>query len=164
MAIIYQTKHFIVESHEKPFVDYEDWWHIRIRIKDEYRDEITDRTKLSPKQAIEYMRLSMAVWEAFEIVMNKFNIPVIKINYQEMWNWYAKEHWGKPFLHEHIFWRSKDAIKQPRPESVYLPDRNSWFYDWFRPLLENHIVLIREEIERIFQLEKYKEENRNLAK
>ena len=24
MALIYETRHFIVESHEKPFVDYED--------------------------------------------------------------------------------------------------------------------------------------------
>lgn len=162
MALIYETKHFIVESHEKPFVDYEDWGHIRIRIKDDFKENITDRTKLNPKQAIEYMRLSMIVWEALEKIMNQENIPVIKINYQEMGNWYAKEQWWKPFLHEHIFGRSENAKKQPRPESVYLPDRKTGFYDWFRPLLENHIKWIKAEIEKLFEQEKYKDENRSL--
>lgn len=159
MAIIYESKTFIVESHEKPFVDYEDWWHIRIRIKDEFKNAVTDRTKLDPKQAIEYIRLSMVVWEALENIMNQKGIPVIRVNYQEMWNRYAKESWGKPFLHEHIFWRSKDAKKQPRPESVYLPDRATWFYEWFRPLPNDRIELMREKIEEIYKQDKYRDEN-----
>ena len=162
MALIYETRHFIVESHEKPFVDYEDGWHIRIRIKDAYRAEVTDRTKLSPKQAIEYIRLSMVVGEALEKVMNDFSIPVIKINYQEMWNRYAKEPAWRPFLHEHIFGRSENAKAQPRPESVYLPDRSTWFYEGFRPLLEEHRDAIKAEIEQILWQEKYQDTERSL--
>ena len=92
MAYISETKHFIVESHDQPFVDREDGGHIRIRIKDNYKDIVIDRNKLSPLQAIELMRLTMVVGESMEYVMNhEFNIPVIKINYQDMGNRYAKK-------------------------------------------------------------------------
>jgi diadenosine tetraphosphate (Ap4A) HIT family hydrolase len=74
----------IVESHPKPFVTRTDGGHVRIRIKDK---SISDRTKLSVKQAIELMRLSMIVGEAFEKGMNARGVPVVKINYQDMGNW-----------------------------------------------------------------------------
>jgi hypothetical protein len=76
--LIYETKNFIVESHEKPFISRTDGGHIRIRIKD---DSITDRTKLDPKTAIELMRLTMITGAAFEKAMNNLGIPVVKINY-----------------------------------------------------------------------------------
>lgn len=66
MTYIFESDHFIVESHNQPFVDREDWGHIRIRIKDVYKDNITDRTKLNSKQAIELMRLTMIIGEALE--------------------------------------------------------------------------------------------------
>ena len=88
MALIYETKNFIVESHEKPFVTRTDGGHIRIKVKDK---SITDRTKLSPKTAIELMRLTMIVGEAMEKGMNKRGINVIKINYQDMGNWAYKK-------------------------------------------------------------------------
>jgi hypothetical protein len=47
--LIYETENFIVESHEEPLVSREEGGHIRIKIKDE---NITDRTKLTPKQGI----------------------------------------------------------------------------------------------------------------
>lgn len=162
MEPIYQTKHFIVMSLEKPWVDYEDWWHVIIQMKDEFKDKIPDRTKLNPQQAIEFIRLSMVVWEALEEVMNQMGIPVIKINYQEMWNWHAKKPGEKPFLHEHIFWRSKNAKKQPRPEAVYLPAKETWFYEGFRPLPDSRMGLMRNKIEKIFEQKKYKDENRSL--
>ena len=76
MSVFFETQNFIVESHEKPFVSRTDGGHIRIRIKDE---SITDRTKLSPAQAIELMRLTLIIGEAMEKGMNKIGIPVIKI-------------------------------------------------------------------------------------
>ena len=127
MAEIYQTKNFIVESHEKPFLPRTDGGHIRIRVKDE---SITDRTKLDSKTAIELMRITMITGEALQTAMNNLGIPVVKINYQDMGNWSYKE--GKlPFLHVHVFGRASNAIKQIWPESMYLPDRKTGFYDGF---------------------------------
>lgn len=155
MAIIFETQNFIVESHEKPFVSRTDGGHIRIKVKDL---AITDRTKLSPKQAIELMRLTMIVGESFEVAMNKRNIPVVKINYQDMGNWAAKTN-TKPFLHIHVFGRSKDAVKQPWPESVYLPDRGTGFFEGFEPLNDDDRSEILKEIELISKENKYSDES-----
>lgn len=128
--IFHETKNFIVESHEKPFISRTDGGHIRIRVKD---DSITDRTKLDPKTAIELMRLTMIVGVAMEIAMNNLGIPVVKINYQDMGNWAWKTN-TKPFFHIHVFGRASNAVKKIWPESVYLPDRGTRFYDGFEPL------------------------------
>jgi diadenosine tetraphosphate (Ap4A) HIT family hydrolase len=155
MALIYETENFIVESHEKPFVARTDGGHIRIRVKDK---SITDRTKLEPKLAIEMMRLTMIAGEALEISMNNLGIPVVKINYQDMGNWVFKIG-DKPFLHIHVLGRAKNAVKQPWPESVYLPDRKTGFYDGFEPLNEGDIKEIRKNIEKISKRDKYQDAN-----
>lgn len=155
---IYETENFIVESHEKPFLPRTDGGHIRIKIKDE---SITDRTKLNPEIAVELMRLTMVVGEALQVVMNKQGIPVIKINYQDMGNWAYKKG-QNPFLHVHIFGRSTDAVKQLWPESMYLPDRGTGFYNDFEPLNETDVKLIRREIEDLFKQEKYQDKNWHL--
>lgn len=151
---IYETKNFIVESHEKPFVSRTDGGHIRIRVKDE---GITDRTKLDPKTAIELMRLTMIVGEAMEMAMNNLGISVVKINYQDMGNWAWKTN-TKPFLHVHVFGRASNAVKQIWPESVYLPDRGTGFYDGFEPLNNEDIEEIKKQINTVSQEEKYSEE------
>lgn len=155
---IYETKNFIVESHEKPFITRTDGGHIRIRIKD---DSIIDRTKLDPKTAIELMRLTMVVGSAMETAMNNLGIPVVKINYQDMGNWAWKTN-TKPFLHIHVFGRASNALKQIWPESVYLPDRGTGFYDDFEPLNSKDIEEIKKQINIVLQEEKYSEEKWDL--
>jgi len=151
MAVFYETKNFVVESREKPLVPREAGGHIRIRIKDE---TITDRTKLEPKVAIELMRLSMIVGEAFEKAMNIRGIKVIKINYQDMGNWAWKD--GiKPYLHYHIFGRVMGSKDQPFPDSVFLPDRKTGFYDNFAPVTEEDNKEIAKQIEIISAEPKY---------
>ena len=153
--LIFESANFIVESHEQPFVPRTDGGHIRIRIKDW---GIADRTKIEPKVAIELMRLTMIVGEAFEVAMNNRGIPVVKINYQDMGNWAAKTG-EKPFLHIHIFGRATDAVKQPWPESVYLPDRKTGFYEGFEPLNNEDIREIKKQIAIIEAQSKYRNEN-----
>ncbi|EKE29301.1 MAG: hypothetical protein ACD_2C00193G0022 [uncultured bacterium (gcode 4)] len=153
--LITETENFIVESHEKPFVSRTDGWHIRIKVKDL---SIEDRTCLNPRQAIELARLTMLVGESFLIAMNNRGIPVVKINYQDMGNWAFKTG-DKPFLHVHVFGRSTDAEKQIFPESVYLPARESGFYEGFEPLNQEDIEEINEQIRVVWEKEKYWEEN-----
>ena len=155
MALIYETDNFIVESHDKPFVSREEGGHIRIRVKDE---NISDRTKLNPKQAKEFIRLSMIVGEALEKGMNERGVKVIKVNYQDMGNWYYKNG-TKPFFHCQVFGRVLGAKNQPFPESVYLPDRSTGFYDKFVPLDGEDIKVIKRFIEEISERPEYKLEN-----
>ena len=154
MAIIYETENFIVDSQERPFVCRTDGGHIRIKAKDL---SITDRTKLSPKQAIESMRLTMIVGEAFEKAMNDKGVPVVKVNYQDMGNWYVKTN-TKPYFHIHLFGRSKDAVKQIWPEAVYLPDRGTGFYEGFEPLNESDRTEIFKHINIVSKENKYSDE------
>ncbi|MEI7621234.1 MAG: hypothetical protein WCJ51_01730 [Candidatus Moraniibacteriota bacterium] len=154
MAQIYETENFIVESFERPHVDRLDGGHIKIAPK----KHLADRTQLSPKLAIEFMRLTMVAGEAFETAMNNCGIPVVKINYQDMGNW-AYKTGGKPLFHLHLYGRASNAVWQIFPESVYLPDRSTGFYDKFEPLNENDIKEIQKQIEIISQKEKYKKEN-----
>lgn len=154
MTVFYETENFIVEAHPRPFVSREEGGHIRVRIRDE---EIADQTMLSPPQAIELVRLTMIVGQALLYGMNKRGVPVVRINYQEMGNWAAKNN-TRPFLHVHIFGRSKEAVAQPYTEAVYLPDRSTGFYDNFVPLNEDDIVLIKNKMEELFGTEKFKNE------
>ena len=155
MSVFFETKHFIVESHPKPFVSRTDCGHIRIRVKDE---SISDRTKLQPKQAIELMRLTMLVGEAMQLGMNDQEIPVVKINYEELGNWVFKPNGGHAFLHIHVFGRSAKAVKQPFPEAVYLPDRSTGFYDGFEPLSNEDEKVILNRIELLLKESRYSEE------
>lgn len=149
--LIYESPNFIIESREQPFLPRTDGGHIRIITKDK---SIASRTQLEPKVAIELMRLTMVTGEALEKAMNKRGIPVVKINYQDMGNWAAKDN-TQPFLHVHVFGRASNAIKQPWPESMYLPDRKTGFYEGFEPLNEEDIKQIKEEMTAILKQEKY---------
>ena len=160
MAQIYQTENFIVESHEKPFVTRTDGGHIRIRIKD---TTISDRTQLTPIVAIELIRLTMLVGRAMEKGLNNRGIRIVKINYQDMGNWAFKTG-NKPFLHVHVFGRTKNAKYQVFPESVYLPDRSSGFYDKFEPLNGDDILEIEKQIELLLQQDKYQSSKWGLFK
>lgn len=101
MALIFESKHFIVESHEKPEVDKFDGGHIKISPK----VVCEDRSHLSPSQAIEMMRLTIVAGQALKTVLAKQGIELGRINYQDNGNW-------KPFLHIHIYGRAKNAQYQ----------------------------------------------------
>jgi len=151
MVLIYETDNFIVESNERPLVSRLDGGNIRIKVKD---TSITDRTKLTPKMAIELMRLTMIVGEALEKALIRRGIPVVKVNYHDIGNWAFKKNQA-PYLHIHMFGRAKDAKYQPFPESVYLPDWNSGFYDNFEALNEEDISEIKHQINLLLKLPKY---------
>ena len=148
---IYETKNFIVESREKPFLPRTDGGHVRIVVKDK---NITDRTKLEPQTAIELMRLTMLIGEALQIAMNNRGVPVVKVNYHDMGNW-ADKTGDKPVLHVHVFGRASNAVKQPWPESMYLPDRKTGFYEGFEPLNVVDIKEIQKQIKILESEDKY---------
>jgi len=152
MALIYETQNFIVEAFEKPHVTRIDGGHIKIYPK----KEVIDRTELSPKEAIELMRLTMVVGKAMEVGMTKRGIKIARVNYQEMGNWAFKTN-KEPYFHLHIYGRAKDAKYQPYDEAVQLPDRSTGFYDGFEPLNKKDITEIRKEIGIILKEDKYKD-------
>ena len=151
MAQIFETKNFILETREKPFVDRAEGGHIRIWSK----IKVSDRTKLTPEQAIEYTKLSMVAGEALTNVMKKQGIDIGIVNYQEMGNWSVFNPEGVT-MHMHIFGRAKTATIQKYGDAVSLPHRESGFYDRFKPLTEEDIQEMQKEIQKLLDTEKYK--------
>lgn len=151
MALIFETTNYILETREKPFVDKAEGGHIRIWSK----IYVSNRTQLTPEQAAEYMKLSMIAGEALINVMKQQGIDIGIVNYQEMGNWSVFKPEGVR-MHMHIFGRAKTATIQKYGEAVLLPQRETGFYDKFKPLDETDIKQMRAEIERLLTTEKYR--------
>lgn len=149
--IIYETDNFTIDAPEYPFVDRLEGGHIRISAK----IKVSDRTKLSPELAKEYMKLSMLVGEAMKIGLGRRGIDIGIVNYQEMGNWAVFDPDG-PSLHMHIFGRAKTATKQKYGEAVLLPRKEIGSYEGFNRLADEDIEEIRQEIVRLLSTEKYK--------
>jgi diadenosine tetraphosphate (Ap4A) HIT family hydrolase len=153
---IYETSNFSVERHPQPFVSREEGGHIRIFTR--HPERVSDRSKFTPEEAVEFIRLSMVAGQAFLNAMNKQGVPIIWINYEELGNWSFKRNEASIF-HLHIFGRVKSAVKQVFPEAVYLPDRDSGFYNDFCPLRDQDMRVICQEIEKLYSSEKYIDHN-----
>ncbi|MEO5948877.1 MAG: hypothetical protein ABIP74_00555 [Candidatus Saccharimonas sp.] len=147
---IYETTNFYIQAAERPFIDRSEGGHIYILPK----VELKDRTQLSPKLAIEYMKLSMVVGEALKSAMARRGVNIGIVNYQDMGNWGVFQPEG-PSLHMQIYGRATTATIQKYGDAVQLPHRETGFYDNFKPLDDNDIKEIRSDIENILRTPKY---------
>jgi diadenosine tetraphosphate (Ap4A) HIT family hydrolase len=147
---IYETENFLIQASERPFVDRLEGGHIYIFPKVPVRD----RTLLSPKLAIEYMKLSMIVGEALKSAMSRRGVDIGIVNYQDMGNWGVYKPEG-PTLHMQIYGRATTATIQKYGDSVSLPHRETGFYDNFKPLDVDDIKEIKADIEKLMQSDKY---------
>lgn len=139
MAHIFDSENFIVESHERPEIHRLEGGHIKISPK----TLIEDRTKLTPKQAIELMRLTMVAGIAMKNGMEKSGVNIGRINYQDNGNWTSH-------LHIHLYGRAIDAKIQKFGEPIIDGHKEE-----YEPLNKIDIKNISEEIEKLFKLEKF---------
>ncbi len=139
MTIIYETENFVIESHEKPEVDRLEGGHIKISPK----VDVEDRTKLSPRQAIELMRLTMVAGEALVKMMASIGVEIGRINYQDNGNW-------KPSLHVHLYGRAKSAVMQKFGDPI-IPGHK----EEYEPLTDSDIQILKAEVEAKSSEEKY---------
>ena len=147
---IYTSENFIVEAVGAPLVTREDGGHISIYPK----IRIDNRTLLTPKKAIELMYLTMLIGEAMTIGLNNRGIEIGRINYQDNGNWGVFKPEG-PYLHVHLYGRSKTAKIQKYGQACSFPFRQTGFYDDFEPLNEGDILEIRNHIQILLKSEKY---------
>lgn len=149
--MIYETENFAVFVARKPHIDRLDGGHLVISAKEKY---FSSRVELSPKEAIEVMRLSMIVGEAMQRALNKRGLDVERINYQENGNWaFIKNE--RPFFHIHIYGRTVSSKNQKWGEALHLPHLTDDYYKDLEPLNEEDIAAILEEIDRISKAAKY---------
>lgn len=147
---VYETQHFFIQAARRPFIDRTEGGHMYIFPKVPVRD----RTQLSPKLAIEYMKLSMVVGEALKSAMARRGVDVGLVNYQDMGNWGVFKPEG-PTLHMQIYGRATTATIQKYGNAVQLPHRETGFYDTFEPLNDEDIREIKADIEKLLHSEKY---------
>ena len=156
MALIYETENFIAEAVEKPHITRTDGGHIKIYPK----IRKPDRLDLTPKEAIEVMRLTMIVGEAMRKGMNNRGVDVGRINYQDNGNWSVFKPEG-PYFHIHLYGRAKSAKIQKYGDAAHFPQRDTGFYDDLKPLNEGDVEEIKKQIEEILKQDKYKDSNWN---
>ena len=129
--ILFKTDNFKVVAHPEPFVDRDEGGHIKIVTT----TGIKDRLDMTTQVALELAWLTSLVGETFKSTMIKQGIKIRKLNYQDKGNWAFRPNAKTPeHLHIHIFGRVFEAKHQPLPSSVYLPFRETGFYDNFKPL------------------------------
>jgi diadenosine tetraphosphate (Ap4A) HIT family hydrolase len=152
MALIYDSTNFLVQSAEFPLVDRNDGGHITIDPK----FKVSTRQELSPKKAIELMRLTLITGEAMTIILNRHGVDIGRVNYQDNGNWAVFNPEG-PQLHYHVYGRAKSAVYQKYGDTLFMPHRkqNPAYYEMFQPLTIEDITAIKEYINELFQEERY---------
>ena len=147
---VYETENFYIQAASNPFIDRSEGGHMYIFPKAPVRD----RTQLSPKLTIEYMKLSMVVGEALKSAMARRGVTIGIVNYQDMGNWSVFKPEG-PTLHMQIYGRAKTATVQKYGDAVLLPHRETGFYDNFQPLDEEDVAEIKADIEALLSTGQY---------
>lgn len=161
MALIYESQNFIVQSAEFPLVDRNDGGHITIDPK----FKISTRQELSPKQAIELMRLTIVTGEAMTRVLIEHGVDIGRLNYQDNGNWAVFNPEG-PQLHYHLYGRAKSAVHQKYGQTLHMPhkDENPEYYKTLKKLSEADVEDIRKSMTELLSLPKYSEEAWGLDK
>jgi len=160
MAKIFESENFIVEAVEKPHVDREDGGHIKISPK----VRVLDRQQLSPKQAIELIRLTIVVGQAMTKVMNKHGVDVGRINYQDNGNWTVFKPEGS-YLHIHLYGRAKSAKTHKYGQACFFPHREEKpeYYEDFKSLNKSDVKDIKIEIEKLLEEKKFSDSEWGLS-
>lgn len=150
--LILRTNSFELRAEGKPLVDRNDGGHIAIYPK----KRIPDRQCLTPKQAIEFMRLTMVAGEAMTNAMRNNGVDIGRINYQDNGNWSVFSPAG-PYFHLHIYGRAISAKIQKYGQSLNFPHREEYpeFYQKNSPLSKEDIEAIRNQIDLLMRSEKY---------
>ncbi len=97
--IVYEDRYFQVVAPAAPLNCRDDGGHL-VLIK---REAVTDRSDLSFEEAIDFMRISMAVGKAMYQVLG-----IERMNYEDLGNWGLDEPGGAK-LHLHFFGAREDA-------------------------------------------------------
>jgi diadenosine tetraphosphate (Ap4A) HIT family hydrolase len=150
--LIYETEKFLVESVDRPHIDRDDGGHIVIKPK----VRLSVRQELSSSEAIELMRLTIVVGEAMTKVMNEHGVDIGRINYQDNGNWSVFKLEG-PYLHIHLYGRSKSAKIQKYGQAGHFPHRNEKpeFYEKLKPLTQEDVSDIQIEIKNLLKENKF---------
>lgn len=143
---IYEDKYFKVISPEFPLNCMDDGGHL-ILIK---KEKVTDRSDLTYQEAIDFMRISMAVGKTMYEVLD-----IERMNYEDLGNWGIDDPGGAK-MHLHFMGRSKEQTHQIRGQHIFLfPKGHKIYQGHLKSFTEDQIIKLRAALDEILNEPKY---------
>ena len=144
---VYEDKYFKVISPEFPLNCRDDGGHL-ILIK---KEKVTDRSDLTYQEAIDFMRISMAVGKSMYEVLE-----VERMNYEDLGNWGVDDPGGAK-MHLHFMGRAREQIHQIRGQHIFLyPKDHKIYQGHLKPLSDEQVIILRQKIAEILKEPKYR--------
>lgn len=143
---VYEDKYFKVISPESPFNCRDDGGHL-ILIK---KEKVTDRSDMTYHEAIDFMRISMAVGKSMYEVLG-----IERMNYEDLGNWGVDDPGGAK-MHLHFLGRAREQIHQIRGHHMFLyPKDHPIYKGHIKPLSDNQLEALRKKIAQVLEEPKY---------
>lgn len=144
---VYEDKYFLVIAPERPLNCRNDGGHL-ILIK---KSPVTDRSEFTWQEAIDFMRISMAVGRAMYDVLK-----IERMNYEDLGNWGLDDP-GGPKMHLHFFGRARRQIHQVRGQHMALfPKDHPIYSGHLKPLTVSDVRALASRLAVIFREAKYR--------
>ena len=144
--LVYEDKYFQVSSPESPLNDRNDGGHLVLT----KREKVTDRSDMTYQEAIDFMRISMAVGKAMYEVLG-----IERMNYEDLGNWGIDDPGGAK-MHLHFFGRTREQTHQIRGHHMFLyPKGHKIYQGHLESFNDSDIEKLRARIEDILTGEKY---------
>ena len=111
---------------------------------------MTDRSDLSAEEAVDFMRISMAVGRAMYDVLG-----IERMNYEDLGNWGIDEPGGAK-MHLHFMGRAKELIYQVRGQHIALfPNGHPIYNGHLKPLDAVQVEALRTRVSEVLSEPKY---------
>lgn len=144
---IYEDKYFAVFSPPLPLNCRDDGGHL-ILIK---KEPVRDRSDLSWQEAIDFMRISMAVGKAMYEVLG-----IERMNDEDLGNWGLDDP-GGPKMHLHFFGRARQQAHQIRGHHIFLyPKGHPIYQGHLRSFTAEDTEALRNKVAEILTEDKYR--------
>jgi diadenosine tetraphosphate (Ap4A) HIT family hydrolase len=145
--IVYENKYFQVVSPARPLNCRDDGGHL-ILLK---KEKVTDRSDLTYQEAIDFMRISMAIGRAMYDVLG-----IERMNYEDLGNWGIDEPGGAK-MHLHFFGRAREQIHQIRGHHLFLYPKGHKIYEGhLKPFTEEDVARLKARVAAILSEPKYR--------
>jgi diadenosine tetraphosphate (Ap4A) HIT family hydrolase len=143
---VYEDRYFKVVSPQHPLNCRDDGGHL-ILIK---KEPVTDRSDLTYQEAIDFMRISMAVGKSMYEVLK-----IERMNYEDLGNWGLDDPGGAK-MHLHFMGRAKEQTHQIRGQHMFLLPKGHLIYQGhLKPLSREQIHDIRSRVSETLNETKY---------
>ena len=144
--LVYEDKYFEVISPEFPLNCRNDGGHLILRKK----EEVTDRSDMTYQEAIDFIRISMAVGKAMYEVLG-----IERMNYEDLGNW-GIDNPGGAKMHLHFFGRANEQTHQIRGHHMFLyPKGHKIFEGHLKAFTDEDVKKLRSKVEDTLKEDKY---------